>query len=162
MPLSVWATPKYRRPARTTPSVCDRRWTRLRATALGWNPVAAMTASTDLRVSGDTSGRPLITRDTVCVETPHMRAISLMVILCWKDTSGPRWFDGLCWAVQDGIVNDNGNDNGDWSDVQGLTEGFRRQTLVERLVPPSRKRNVTCPSGPGQDLLPWPGSSGLP
>jgi hypothetical protein len=62
--------------------VCDRRWTRLRATALGWNPTEAMAASTAARVPGETSGRLLITRETVCVETPHMRAISLIVILC--------------------------------------------------------------------------------
>ncbi len=65
-----------------TPSVYERRWTRLRATALGWKPTWAIAASTAARVSGETSGRRLITRDTVCTDTPHIRAISLIVTLC--------------------------------------------------------------------------------
>ena len=84
MPFTVWATPKYLRPATMTPSICERRWTRLRATALGWNPCSAMAASTERRVSGDTSGRLLMTRETVWVETPVIAAISLIVTLCWR------------------------------------------------------------------------------
>ena len=38
---------------------------------------------------GDTSGRLLMTRDTVCVDTPHIRAISLIVTLCWRDNPTP-------------------------------------------------------------------------
>ncbi len=68
-----------------TPSIRERRWTRLRATALGWKPCSAMAASIVRRVSGDTSGRLLITRETVCVETPVMRAISLIVTRCCWD-----------------------------------------------------------------------------
>ncbi len=82
MPLSVCATPKNCSPAAITPRVCDRRCTRLRATALGWYPTDAIAASTALRVATDTSGRLLMTRETVCVETPHMRAISLMLTRC--------------------------------------------------------------------------------
>jgi len=82
MPLRVWATPKYLRPATMTPIVCERRWTRLRATALGWKPTEAIAASTAARVSGETSGRLFITRETVCVETPHIAAISLIVMRC--------------------------------------------------------------------------------
>ena len=53
-----------------TPIIWLRRWTRLRATALGWKPCWAIAASTAARVSGDTSGRLLMTRETVCTETP--------------------------------------------------------------------------------------------
>jgi len=81
IPLSVCATPKHMRLATTTPIICERRWTRLRATSLGWKPTEAMAASTAARVSGETSGRLLITRETAWVETPHTRAISLIVIL---------------------------------------------------------------------------------
>ncbi len=45
---------------------------------------------------GDTSGRWLITRDTVCVETPHMRAISLMVMPCWGAKLIPRTVGSTC------------------------------------------------------------------
>ena len=69
-----------------TPTIWLRRWTRLRATALGWKPCRAIAASTAARVSGDTSGRLLMTRETVCTETPVMRAISLIVTLCWRGT----------------------------------------------------------------------------
>ena len=68
-----------------TPSICERRWTRLRATALGWKPVLR-DGGLDRRggVSGETSGRLLMTRETVCVETPVIAAISLIVTLCWR------------------------------------------------------------------------------
>jgi hypothetical protein len=61
----------------------------MRATALGWNPCSAMAASTARRVSGDTSGRLLMTRETVWVETPVIAAISLIVTLCWRCKLGP-------------------------------------------------------------------------
>lgn len=67
-----------------TPIICDRRWTRLRATALGWKPCSEIAASTARRVSGDTSGRSSITRETVWAETPVIAAISLIVTLCWR------------------------------------------------------------------------------
>jgi len=84
IPLSVSATPKNCNPVTMTPSVCERRWTRLRATALGWKPTDVIAASTAWRVAGDTSGRLLMTRETVCIETPHMAAISRIVTLCWR------------------------------------------------------------------------------
>ena len=100
-----------------TPSVWDRRWTRLRATALGWKPVAAMAASTAARVRGETSGRLLMTRETVWVETPHMRAISLIVmrlmVLQWSVPKRVRRLASSplgCYGTV--IVNVSGNDNG--------------------------------------------------
>ena len=71
-----------------TPIIWLRRRTRLRATALGWNPCCAIAASTEARVSGDTSGRLLMTRETVWTETPVSRAISLIVTLCWRGKLG--------------------------------------------------------------------------
>ena len=83
--------------AAITPIIWLRRWTRLRATALGWNPCSAIAASTAARVSGDTSGRLLITRETVWTDTPVMRAISLIVTLCWRGKLGVPQRIGRCW-----------------------------------------------------------------
>ena len=53
---------------------------RCRALVLGWKPCSSTTASTLRRVSSDTSGCWLSTRDTVVTPTPDNRAISLMVM----------------------------------------------------------------------------------
>ena len=47
---------------------------------LGWKFCSSTTASTLRRVSSDTSGWSLSTRDTVVTPTPDSRAISLMVM----------------------------------------------------------------------------------
>ena len=47
-------------------------------------PCSRTTRSTTSRVCGETSGRPLITRETVAIETPAARAISRIVALDWS------------------------------------------------------------------------------
>src|SRR5215211_3964476 len=85
---------------------------RLRATALGRYDSRSTTSSTRMRVSGDTSGLPLITRETVWVDTLASEATCLMVAClvaridcCLRATLAPLL------TSKNGHVIDNGNDN---------------------------------------------------
>ena len=79
IPLNVREGPIYFKPAVTTPNVKLRWLIKLRASALGWNPNFSITFWTRMRVSGATSGLSLITRDTVCVDTPAADATCFIV-----------------------------------------------------------------------------------
>ncbi len=73
-----------------TRSICPLSGLRRRRRRYWWR---ARPASTRSRVSGDTSGRPLRTLETVVTETPSSAAMDAMVV-----GRGPRAGEGLVIA----------------------------------------------------------------
>ena len=62
----------------TTPSVCERPVTSARATGFGRYSSLRIASSTRCRVAARTCGLSLITRETVCSDTPASFATSAM------------------------------------------------------------------------------------
>src|SRR5215212_10786869 len=79
------------------PSMLLRPEASERACALGWYSQRSMASCTRLRVSSATYLVPLMTCETVAVETPASRATSLILddLKGWR---GGRSTAGLCWS----------------------------------------------------------------